>query len=134
MIPVDLPSLTFGATFTRNRPCYVIRLATATLRPLQQKILWFLSFTTPTGLVRTTLHMPQIDTNGIFSPEMTHEEVVLIKQWDSAGAFAASKGSEWMPVQRSQCSLNFHSAFEDPHTKEDAPDRRSIEVRCIAIY
>ena len=69
-----------------------------------------------------------------FFSEMTHEEVVLIKQWDSAGAFAASKGSEQDADSEKPCSLNFHSAFEDPHTKEDAPDRRSIEVRCIAIY
>jgi hypothetical protein len=27
-----------------------------------------------------------------------------------------------------------HSSFADPSTPEDAPDRRSIEVRCIVIY
>ena len=66
--------------------------------------------------------------------EMRYDEVVLIKQWDSAGAFASSKGREEDANSSKPCSLNFHSAFEDPETPPNAPDRRSIEVRCIAIY
>ena len=69
-----------------------------------------------------------------FFPEMTFDEVVLIKQWDSAGAFASSKGAEKDSGSDKPCSLNFHSAFEDPFSAANAPHRRSIEVRCIAIY
>jgi hypothetical protein len=32
------------------------------------------------------------------------------------------------------CTFSFHSAFEDPATPLDAPDRWSIEVRCIVLY
>ena len=32
------------------------------------------------------------------------------------------------------CSFSFHSAFEDPDTPTDAPDRWSIEVRCLVVY
>ena len=69
-----------------------------------------------------------------FFPEMRDDEVALIKQWDSAGAFASSKGLETDAGSSKPCSLNFHSAFEDPLTPKGAPDRRSIEIRCIAIY
>ena len=32
------------------------------------------------------------------------------------------------------CTFSFHSAFEDPSTPPDAPERWSIEVRCVALY
>lgn len=32
------------------------------------------------------------------------------------------------------CTFSFHSAFEDPASPPDAPDRWSIEVRCMVIY
>ncbi len=69
-----------------------------------------------------------------FFSEMRDDEVALIKQWDSAGAFASSEGREADAGSSKPCSLNFHSAFEDPWTPDGAPDRRSIEVRCVAIY
>ena len=69
-----------------------------------------------------------------FFSEMRHDEVVLIKQWDSSGAFASSKGLESDSGSNKPCSLNFHSAFDDPNTPPDAPDRRSIEVRCVVIF
>ena len=36
--------------------------------------------------------------------------------------------------QDQPCTFSFHSAFKDPATPADAPDRWSIEVRCIVIY
>lgn len=69
-----------------------------------------------------------------FYPEVTRDEVLVIKQWDSAGAFASSKGQEVDRGSSKPCSLNFHSSFEDPLTPENAPERCSIEVRCVAIY
>lgn len=30
--------------------------------------------------------------------------------------------------------FTFHTAFEDPHTPADAPDRESIEIRTIACF
>jgi hypothetical protein len=61
--------------------------------------------------------------------------VVLIKQWDSAGGLARSQGRMGdAEAGGAPCSFNFHSAFEDPNSPPDAPDRWSIEVRCMVIY
>ena len=70
-----------------------------------------------------------------FYPAVARNEALLIKQWESAGALAQSNGA--MPDASSldtPCSFSFHTAFEDPTTRPDAPERWSIEVRCIALY
>lgn len=67
--------------------------------------------------------------------EMTGDEALLIKQWDSAGPLACSEGRLGDASDPdTPCTFSFHSAFEDPTTPPDAPDRWSIEVRCIVIY
>jgi hypothetical protein len=70
-----------------------------------------------------------------FYPALTRDEVVLIKQWDSAGPLARSQGgrSDASNADNS-CTFSFHSAFVDPEAAPDAPDRWSIEVRCMVIY
>ncbi len=66
---------------------------------------------------------------------MTRDEVLLIRQWDSSGEFASSNGKyRDAPTSDSPCTFSFHSAFEDPTTPIDAPERWSIEVRCAALY
>jgi len=67
-------------------------------------------------------------------PAMTRDEVLLIKQWDSAGPLAQSDGVQADNEADGPCTFSFHSAFDDPHTPEDAPDRWSIEVRCVVVY
>lgn len=70
-----------------------------------------------------------------FYPAMTRDEVLLIKQWDSDGELARSGGKRPdSSAPGAPCTFSFHSAFEDPETAPDAPDRWSIEVRCIALY
>ena len=70
-----------------------------------------------------------------YYPRMTGDEALLIKQWDSAGPLARSGGSTGDATDpEAPCTFSFHSAFEDPATPPDAPDRRSIEVRCVVIY
>ena len=67
--------------------------------------------------------------------KMTKNEALLIKQWDSHGVIAKTNGK--LADNESfdkPCTFSFHSAFEDPSTREDAPDRWSMEVRCIVIY
>src|SRR6056300_144081 len=62
--------------------------------------------------------------------KMTKNEALLIKQWDSHGAIAKTNGK--LADNESfdkPCTFSFHSAFEDPSTREDAPDRWSMEVR-----
>ena len=72
-----------------------------------------------------------------YYPLMTREEVVLIKQWDSAGGLAQSGGvhpDSTGDNADAPCTLSFHTAFTDPNTPTDAPGRQSIEVRCVAFY
>ena len=70
-----------------------------------------------------------------FYPALTRDEVILIKQWDSAGPLARSQGARSdASASAAPCTFSFHSAFVDPQTAADAPDRWSIEVRCMVIY
>ena len=70
-----------------------------------------------------------------YYPEVTGEEAILIKQWDAAGAMARSNGARADSSDtQSPCTFSFHSAFEDPSTLPDAPQRWSIETRCIVVY
>ena len=70
-----------------------------------------------------------------YYPQMTGDEALLIKQWDSAGPLARSGGkSADASDPGAPCTFSFHSAFDDPATPPDAPDRSSIEVRCVVIF
>ena len=70
-----------------------------------------------------------------YYPRMERSEAMLIKQWDSAGKLARSEGAEGDGTDlEGPCTFSFHSAFEDPMTRPDVPDRWSIEVRCIVVY
>ena len=67
--------------------------------------------------------------------KITKDEALLIKQWDSNGSIAKSNGKlSDNESLHNTCTFSFHSAFEDPSTREDAPDRWSMEVRCIVLY
>ena len=68
-------------------------------------------------------------------PGMTRSEALLIKQWDSAGILARSSGAASDASDAdAPCTFSFHTAFEDPASTPDAPDRWSIEVRCMVMY
>ena len=70
-----------------------------------------------------------------YYPAITSNEALLIKQWDSAGNLALTQGTEAdAKAPEAPCTFSFHTAFEDPSTPPDAPDRWSIEVRCIVLY
>jgi hypothetical protein len=70
-----------------------------------------------------------------YYPGITRDEALLIKQWDSAGTLARSRGEQAdSACDERPCSFSFHSAFKDPSTPPDAPDRWSIEVRCAVLY
>ena len=71
----------------------------------------------------------------VYWSAMTRDEALLIKQWDSAGELARSGGARAdADAGGRPCTFSFHSAFEDPETPPDAPDRWSIEVRCAALF
>ena len=70
-----------------------------------------------------------------YYPAMTRDEALLIKQWDSAGSLARSEGHQAdSDDTQAPCTFSFHTAFQDPSTPPEAPERWSIEVRCIALY
>lgn len=70
-----------------------------------------------------------------YYPAMTGDEALLIKQWDSAGPLARSEGARPdHDAPSDPCTFSFHSAFDDPATPADAPDRWSIEVRCMVLF
>lgn len=70
-----------------------------------------------------------------YYPDMIGEEALLIKQWDSQGKLARSQGATGDAQDpQAPCTFSFHSAFADPATPPDAPDRWSIEVRCVVLY
>jgi len=72
-----------------------------------------------------------------YYPAMTRDEALLIKQWDSAGELARSGGirpDSWVGDPKAPCTFSFHTAFKDPDTKPESPDRESIEVRCVVLY
>ena len=71
----------------------------------------------------------------LFYPSMTRDEALLLKQWDSSGRLARTKGVQPDTGDGTEpCTFSFHTAFEDPATPPDAPDRWSIEVRCMVLY
>lgn len=59
-----------------------------------------------------------------YYPRMVRDEAMLIKQWDSAGSLSGGEKS----------TFALHSAFIDPSAGPEAPDRESIEVRCICVF
>jgi len=59
--------------------------------------------------------------------DMTPEEVMLLKCFDSAGEGEALS-------TKGLAARTPHTAFWDPQTPESAPGRQSIEVRCLVFY
>lgn len=73
--------------------------------------------------------------NWYYYPKMDRGEALLIKQWDSSGMLARSDGELADATDtNAPCTFSFHSAFDDPTSPPDAPDRCSIEVRCMVLY
>lgn len=64
-----------------------------------------------------------------YFPEMTMNEALLIKQWDSNGGIAVGKADD----SDGCSSFAIHSAFFGPN-EESMPPRQSIEVRCVCIW
>lgn len=80
------------------------------------------------GLTYQTVHNEKH--RWVYFPNLTRDEAILIKCWDTAGDdFAAPEVKNRVP-----CTFSFHSAFEDPSSAPDADDRESIEVRTIAFF
>jgi hypothetical protein len=76
-----------------------------------------------------------------YYPDMTIHEGLLLKQWDSMGGFACDGQRDGAMHSNHGGTLDggglstftIHSAFIDPSCS-DSPPRKSIEVRCVAIW
>eukprot|EP00038_Savillea_parva_P006903 m.166597 g.166597 ORF g.166597 m.166597 type:complete len:340 (+) comp12710_c0_seq1:105-1124(+) len=70
-----------------------------------------------------------------YYPHMTRDEILLLKQWDTEGTLAQSGGdlSDYDGSPDSACTFSFHSAVDQPPAP-GAPDRESIEVRCLVVW
>lgn len=66
----------------------------------------------------------------VYFPQMTHDEVLILKQWDSAGGFAQNKPE----IEKVHSTCCLHSAFLEPRGLTDKTTRQSIEVRCVCIW
>ena len=62
------------------------------------------------------------------------QEAVLIKCWDSRGRDFAAQHTLDAGAPTVPATFSLHSGFDDPATREDAPDRESIEVRTVAFF
>ena len=69
-----------------------------------------------------------------FFPEMTRNEALILKQWDSCGVLARSNGERADKAGQGPCTFSFHTAFDPVDQPKNVPDRLSIEVRCAVIY
>ncbi|KAL9187077.1 hypothetical protein ACHAXT_010797 [Thalassiosira profunda] len=65
-----------------------------------------------------------------YYPDMTMDEALLLKQWDSRGEMARGAQSDAGGLS----TFTIHSAFLDPSFDEGCPPRKSIEVRCVVIW
>ncbi|MCY3879089.1 MAG: CmcJ/NvfI family oxidoreductase [Rhodobacteraceae bacterium] len=72
---------------------------------------------------RLVLHQLVYDTAQCwyYFPKMESDEALIFRQYDSRIVD---------PVSR----VTFHTAFNDPTTRDDAPRRRSVEARVFAIF
>lgn len=68
-----------------------------------------------------TLIRPNPTHKWFIYPNMTRDEVLVFKNYDSMGL---------MPKN----GTGMHSSFNDPHTPADAPPRESIEVRVVCYW
>jgi hypothetical protein len=68
-----------------------------------------------------------------YFPEMTKDEAILLKVWDSNGSLS---NASTVPRRTSGgvATFSLHSAFRDPAAPVDCSKRRSIEVRTIVFF
>mmetsp|Transcript_11137 Transcript_11137/g.20438 ORF Transcript_11137/g.20438 Transcript_11137/m.20438 type:complete len:429 (+) Transcript_11137:83-1369(+) len=90
--------------------------------------------------VRNSPKSPNPAHKWYYFPQMQRDEALAFKQWDSEGVLLTDAKDEktaraFAPgVSTPPPQFCAHSAFVDPTTKENAPDRESIEVRCMLLY
>ena len=76
-----------------------------------------------------------------YFPNLTRDECLLIKCWDSRGKDFVGRMETmhgWEQPDAASivvpATFSLHSGFEDPLARADAPERESIEVRTVAFF
>lgn len=64
-----------------------------------------------------------------YYPQMSNDEALLIKQWDSQGGLAKGRDRD---IQGDICTMSLHSSLLD--ATSDTDERESIEVRLVVIW
>jgi hypothetical protein len=93
-------------------------------------------------MIETYMGFHSPDQRFYYFPNMLRDEGVLLKTFDSQGVFARDQlmadGSSYPYFLRDQPAVAatsvLHSAVKDPRVGEDAPTRKSVEVRCMVFY
>ena len=89
--------------------------------PLKETNYTFLKYyKLPIPFINTLLR-PNLDHKWYYFPNMTRNEVLIFKNYDSM---------DTMPKN----GVGMHSSFNDPNTNMNAPPRESIEVRIICYW
>lgn len=75
--------------------------------------------------------------NWVYFSEITKNEAILLKVWDSHGAITTIEHPEEAGKHTAElipASFSFHTAFKDPTAKAECSKRQSIECRLVAVY
>ena len=75
----------------------------------------------------------------LYFPDMTKDELLILKQWDSHGTLARKYNAHTGhvlgedPTAAFMSTLCVHSAFVDNTTPDNYPKRESIECRMLVL-
>jgi hypothetical protein len=101
-------------------PVYTAPLALCDARSIALEDIVPTSFVYPDKVGEVALFRPNPEHRWYYFSRITPEEVILIKIFDS--------------LTDGTARLSAHTAFDDPTTPENAPPRRSIEVRALVFW
>jgi hypothetical protein len=101
-------------------PVYTAPLALCDARSIAPDDIVPASFVYPDKIGEVALFRPNPDHQWFYFPRLTPDEAILIKIYDS--------------LTDGTARLSAHTAFEDPSVPENAPPRRSIEVRALVFW
>lgn len=103
---------------TKEEPCLRLPLAMADRRSVSRRALVNTRIGPPPGGSRIFKCEPDPEHDWWYYPKMTKDEVLLIKTYDS-------EENPYFPT--------LHTAFDDPTTPKDHPERRSVELRVLCL-
>ncbi len=122
-----------------SRPVVNQPLALCEGRSIKRDDLAVFEIRYPNRIGENYFAMPSPDHRWWWYPELTRQEAILIKQWDSHGAMARTAGLEDDGDSSGPCTFSLHTAFTPHDERRDSVKhaalggRQSIEVRCLVL-